>query len=190
MTNPVTPTLANPVMLDAAFQEIQTKLLSKLSWLDHAYGKAQAMKQIKGEGEESFPAVFVGEKSYLKMFPDGTIGNFTFFDAPNVEDVIENGRVNKTLQTVFQLIVWGDLRKVYPSDWTLRTNENVKQELIEFFRLNSFPSARVKILRMFDRASDIYQGYANREIEDQFLMRPYFGFRIEGEIKYTEKPIC
>ncbi len=188
LRNPIPPTLINPVMLDAALDEINVKLSAYFPWLDNVYGKAQRMKREKNDNETIFPGIYVGEKDYLSMFPDSHIGNFTFFDISTPDTIINDSRNNKEFETTFNLIVWYDFRSVYPVDWKQRTNENVKQQFVEFFRISSFPISRIRMERFFDRPEEIYQGYSDLEIDTQFLMRPFGGFRIEGTIKYYEFP--
>jgi len=187
---PAIPTLANPLMIDNAFAQIQTKLVAGLSWLDHAFGKAQRMKQTVNGSTFIYPAVYIGNQDYLNVFPDAHIGSFTFFDITTSEDIKDRNRVNTTLETTFSLILWFDFRKVYPANWQLQTTENVKAELLEFFRTNTFPNAKVRMSKIYDQAEDIYRNYTDKEIDDQFLMRPFGGFRMEGEIQYFEDPVC
>lgn len=41
--------------------------------------------------------------------------------------------------------------------------------------------------RVAERAENIYRGYDHGEIEGQFLMFPYTGFRLEGEMVINEQ---
>jgi hypothetical protein len=47
----------------------------------------------------------------------------------------------------------------------------------------------IRLNNIQELASDIYRGFSFSEIDNQFLMRPYSGFRINGNMRYLE-PIC
>lgn len=188
---PKIPELVEPVLIDAALLEIQMLLVDKLEWLDHAFGKAKQLKEVRADKSlVVFPSVYIGQQDYFKVFPDEGIGNFTFFDIEDGETFKQIGRKNADLRTKFGLIVWFDFRNVYPDDWQNKSVENVKAELLTVIRSNPLKSSTIKINRILDRADNVYRGYTHKEIDYQFYMRPFGGFRIEGEINYLEKVKC
>lgn len=190
MRTPQVPTLIDPQLIDKAFMEIQTSLVAKLDWLDHAFGKAQRLKeQVEGK-TVIYPGVYVGQEEYLNVFPDEHIGNFTFFDSYDGEDLDHKGRGNISFSAKFGLIVWFDYRTVYPNDWQQRTIENVKAEVIDAMKRTLTSLSSIRMTHTWERSEDIYKGYTDKEIRQQFLMRPFGGFRIEGNIIFNELPNC
>lgn len=190
---PVVPTLVDPKMIDLVFSEIQTSLTTKLTWLDGAYGKAQRLKRIKDKRQVIYPAIYTGTtqgKGYEDASPSEHFGNFSFFVTYDPEDIVMNNRINADLKTTFGLIFWFDFRKIYESDWKQRTIDNVKAEVLQFFRTTSFRRSQITISRFYEDAENIYKGFTDKEIDNQFLMRPYGGFRIEGVVKYFENQNC
>ena len=183
------PTLADPVLIDAVLLEMQATLAANLPWLDFAFGKAQRLtKEVLGK-TIIYPAVYSGKEEYLSVFPDSHIGNFTFFDIENGQDTLSHGGVKKVdLITRLGLIVWFDFRQVYPADWQQRTIDNVKQDVLQVIKANRPAVAKGWRFTSFEERSErIYPGYTNKEISTQFLMRPFGGFRINGEVKYFDQ---
>jgi hypothetical protein len=189
---PQVPTLAEPVLIDYVFEEVQQQLIAELAWLDVAFGKAQRVKEVVSGSTIVSPVVYAGGKKYVRVFPDQHIGNFTFFDVENGEDSIIHGGA-KTVQFVtrFGLVVWFDFRKVYPDDWQQRTIDNVKNDVLQAIKNSRFTRSHgIRFFSFQERAERIYTGYTDKEINQQFLIRPFGGFRINGEIKYKDQTKC
>ena len=186
---PAVPVLVDPKLIDVALSEIQTILTTELSWLDHAFGKAQRLKRDDGAKTVTYPAVYIGVKDYLPAFPDSHIGNFAFFDIQDGEE-ITNGRQTVDFEANFGLIVWFDYRSVYSADWQERSIDNVKAEVIEVLKNAVLSQSSISLVRSWERSESIYKGYTDNEVDRQFLMRPYGGFKIEGIIKYHDQTRC
>jgi hypothetical protein len=123
--------------------------------------------------------------------PDAHIGNFTFFVVAAGETLTHIGPAPlERIQTSFGLIVWFDFRKVYPEDHQHRTNENVKAEVIEALRTARLSRSTIRLTNVTEIPSTVYAEFTSREIEDQYLERPYGGFRINGTITYDERKSC
>lgn len=188
-TNPTPIVLNDPKGIDLALFEIQTKLTGAtgLSWLTNAYGKAEYKKEIEGNSTIIYPAVYAGNKEYLKLFPDAHLGNFCFFIVDDNEEILSQSLKNRELKSKFSLIFWFDFDSVYPSplipdEYSI---ENVKYQVSTFFKTNTFSSA-FEWKNTYHNGSNIYDGFTDKEIDNQFLMRPYGGFRLEGTITYFE----
>jgi|VirMetMinimDraft_7_1064189.scaffolds.fasta_scaffold08928_2 hypothetical protein len=187
---PQIPTLAEPKLIDLALLEIQTALTAKLPWLNHAFGKAQRLKEERDGRIVIYPGVYAGSEDYLEVFPDSHIGNFSFFDVDDGEEMNGMNRASIAFEAKIGLVVWFDYRKVYPGDWQQRSIENVKAEVIEALNTSAFRRSSVIFYKAWERSESIYKGYSDKEIMQQFLMRPYGGLKIEFFIKYQEKPNC
>jgi len=186
IANEAQQNIITPTLLDAAFAQVNAKLLVAFDWLDFAFGKAQRLEREKNGRVIRYPAVY-GSTDYINMFPDSHLGSFSFFDVPDTQIVDEwkRGHYNR-FRTGFGLVFWVDLRDVYPNDFTRRTGEHVKADVLRFFGSKFFAGCRVEITEVDERTENVYPGYNISEIDNQFLMRPYYGFRISGEIVYDE----
>ena len=187
---PQIPVLVDAKLIDKALIELQSSLTSKLTWLDHAFGKAQRLKKLVEGKVVVYPGVYVGKEEYLNVFPDGHIGNFSFFDIEDGEELDYRSRQNIHTEAKFGLVVWFDYRKVYPADWKSRTIENVKAEVMAALKTTSARNSSIRLTRFWERSENMYKGYTDKEIDQQFLMRPYGGFKLEGTITFSEIPNC
>ena len=187
------PTINNAVMLDKVLAAIQTGLVDNLSWLDAAFGRAQKLtKMVKGKKIVT-PNVYCGgwnghgPNDYIEVSPDSKIGNFSFFWIEDPQ-TINAGPFDRTIKTPFSLIVWFDLRRVYDSP-TNRNTEYLKAEILNVLNGRTgwhLESGRVIVSRIYEQVENIYRGFTISEIDNQFLMHPFGGFRIDGELEYDE----
>lgn len=181
------PVIDNPQLIDVVFGEIQNGLVDNLGWLDMAFGRAQKLVKIIETKKYFTPNVYTGiANDYIPVAPDSKIGNFSFFwlDDPQTMDWVPNQQGN--IKTPFSLIFWFDLRRVYNSA-TNRNTELIKANILR--TLNGgfqMKSGRIKINRIYEQAENIYRGFTLDEVENQYLMHPFAGFRFEGELTVIE----
>ena len=190
-TNPTPIVLTDPKGIDLALFEIQTKLTGAtgLDWLTNAYGKAEYKKEVEGNNNVVYPAVYAGNREYLKLFPDSHLGNFCFFIIEDNEEILTQSLKNRELKSNLSLIFWFDFDTVYPfplipDEYSV---ENVKDQVSTFFKQNVFINSAFEWNNNYQKGNNIYDGFTDKEIDNQFLMRPYGGFRLEGTITYFEK---
>jgi len=187
------PVIPNAVMLDEVIGELQKGLYDNVSWLDAAFGRSQRLiKEIRGK-KVITPNVYCGgwrghgPNDYIEVSPDSKIGNFSFFevDDPQTIDVEPWAR---QIKAPFGLIVWFDLQRVYNSK-TNRNTEKLKADILKVLNGRSgfvMRKGRIQITKIYERAENIYKGYTLSEIDNQYLMHPFGGFRFEGILEYDE----
>lgn len=187
------PIIPNPVMLDAVIGHIQQGLVENISWLDAAFGRAQRLVKMQGGKRIVTPNVYCGgwnghsPNDYIEVSPDSKIGNFAFFEIDDPQ-TIDAGPWAREVKTPFGLIVWFDLTRVYDTDLN-RNTEKLKAEILHVLNGRAgwhLPSGRITINRIYERAENIYRGYTLSEIDNQFLMHPFAGFRFDGVLMYNE----
>jgi hypothetical protein len=193
MANVNAPVITDAVMLDKVIGDIQEGLVSNLSWLDAAFGRSQRLiREINGK-KVITPNVYCGgwknhgENDYIEVSPDSKIGNFSFFEVEDPQ-TITHGPWIREFKVPFGLIVWFDLRLVYGS-LTNRNTEKLKAEVLKVLNGRDgwhLTQGRIVVEKIYERAENIYKGYSLNEIDNQFLMHPYGGFRIEGYLEYEE----
>lgn len=189
INTPQVPVLNDPLLIDYALLEIQQKIVVSIPWLDHAFGKAQRQKTLQDKKILIRPTVYVGDADYLPVFPDDNIGNFIFFKADDPQDVIDQGKVSK-MNYNLHLIAWFNYKKVFPSDWEQKSIENVKSQFIQFFIDTHLKRSKITMNKFYEHGENIYKDYTDNEIKDQFLMRPYGGFRLSLSMKLPTLKIC
>lgn len=176
--------------LDNILKEISAHLESKLPWLDVSFGKAERIVKKIGGRECFIPAIYKGRDSFIKneylgLLPDARLGNFSFFWFPDPQRVEGEGRSQTTINAPFSLIFWFDLRRVFETE-TNRNKEGIKAQILDVLNRDLFLSqGHVRIEKTYELVENIYKEFTVSEIENQFLMHPYAGFRFDGTLTYT-----
>ena len=193
MATPNAPVIPNPVMLDEIIGEIQTGLIENISWLDAAFGRAQRLSKNMNGKRIITPNVYCGgwnghgPNDYIEVSPDSKIGNFSFFEIEDPQ-TIDAGPWAREIKAPFGLVVWFDLTRVYNSA-TNRNTEKLKAEILHVLNGRAgwhLTNGRIMINKIYERAENIYRGYTLTEIENQFLMHPYYGMRFDGVLEFNE----
>lgn len=185
------PIIEHPVALDAVIGNIQNALADNLPWLDAAFGRAQKLvKMTPANKRITTPNVYCGgwkghgNNDYIEVSPDSQIGNFSFFWIDDPENFDWEPLAQIRQRAPFSLIFWFDCRTVF-GDRTTRNTEYLKAQIIELLNGRTgmtLPNGRIVINRCYEQATNIYRGFSLDEIDNQFLMHPYAGFRFEGEL--------
>ncbi len=187
--NPSIPTITDPQLIDAALAEINTKLVAGLSWLNSAFGKAIRLEETVDGKKRAFPAIYTGETlgtEYIKLIPDSHLGNFSFFDVEDGDEAKWVGRNYDQFVSRIGLVFWFDFRDVYPSDHTTRTIDNVKATVYRLLKEMRLTKSTISFNKFHERKERVYRGYWVPDMDNQFYMRPYGLFRLDGEIRYRE----
>lgn len=191
--NRIAPVPDGAVGLDRVLGEIQRGLIGNLPWLDAAFGRAQRLVRNTPSGRRiTTPNVYAGTKGkvndYLEVSPDAEIGNFSFFAIEEPQDILP-GVGQREFRTPFGLIVWFDCRRAFNS----ATNRNIESLKLDVLRVLSgrtgfaLAQGHIEVTRIYEQAMNIYRGFSLDEVDNQFLMHPYGGFRIEGYLYFLEE---
>ena len=186
--------IVSTALIDTALLEFQELLLSQLPWLDAAYGKAELRREKDAKGRvKRYPVIYVGTnkgKEYETLMPDEHKGNFSFFKIEDGESYQRNNISNAERTAKFRLIFWFDYRKVYPLSWKNRTIEHIKKLVYHAVENNTFTYSTVRLGVAWQEAENIYRGYTDMELDNQFHMRPFGGLAVEGTIRYFADQTC
>lgn len=179
--------VVDPELLDRIISNIQDGLAENLGWLDKVYGRAERLVKTDNRGRRIYtPNVYVGGNEYVEVSPDAQIGNFAFFWVDDPQEVDWLPKVSVGLKVPVALIVWLDYRKVFNSP-DVRNKEQVKKQVLDVLNGGFWLKAgRVTVNRIYELAENIYKGFSLDEIDNQFLMHPFGGFRFEGVLEVTE----
>ena len=187
------PVIPNAVMLDRVIGDIQQGLVDNISWLNAAFGRSQRLTKMMNGKKIVTPNVYCGgwnghgENDYIETSPDSKIGNFAFFEIEDPQ-IIDAGPWARQIKAPFGLIVWFDLTRVYNTA-TNRNTEKLKAQILHVLNGRAgwhLSGGRIIINRIYERPENIYRGYTLSEIDNQFLMHPYAGFRFDGILEYDE----
>lgn len=175
-----------PEMLDIIVNNMQQGLSDTLPWLDNVFGIAERLVKYNEKGKRIFtPCMYQTGNEYMELLPDSDLGNFAFFTIDDPQGV-DYDRSSVAMKTPFSIIFWLDYRLIN-SDASTRNKEMVKRQILD--ALNGgfwLKNGRIKINRIYALAENIYRGFSLDEIENQFLMHPFGGFRFEGVLEISE----
>lgn len=173
-------------LFDVVIQSLQDAL-GGISWLNHIFGRSERLVQMR-EGKKLYtPNVYYGKDEYISLLPDNTaLGNYCFFVMQEPQLVTMPMGTQNRVKTPFSLIVWLDMRTIGRNKDD-RNTEYVKELILRTIRKAWKKKGSVTIERIYERAENVFQGFTMDEIDNQFLMSPYTGFRFTGEMTTDEE---
>ena len=190
------PSKADAKLLDVPCDEIASKLATRLTWLNNAYGRCEKyFKNVDGR-DEVMPAIYSGGRNnngYLILLPDEGLGNFMFIDVDPSQTLL--GDIGQlSFEVDISLIFWFNYQEVYTADHVNRTIENVKYDILTEIKKGGFDGVRMEVYEVHESAKEIYStfstrlsdSYAHKDSLRQALMRPYGGLRVDCNLRYTQ----
>lgn len=177
------PIIQSTELFDKVISYIQMGLADNLKWLDYSFGRAERLvKMINGKRYYS-PNIYTGGNDYMLISPDSNIGNYSFIVLDDPQDVTWYPGEGSEYTTPFSIIFWFDVRKIT----TDRNTEGIKEQIIRALNGGTWlRSGSMKINRIYTRAENIFAGFTLDEVDNQYLMHPYGGFRFSGQLKVSE----
>lgn len=186
MTIPAVPKPESPAFIDKVVVQLQDTLKNKLPWLNHSFGRAQRLTETKDKKKRFYPGVHIANGRYINVFPDQELGNFSFFIVEDPQIVDFRPHTVNNVRLKYSIVFWLNLDKIFASSPD-RNTEALKAQIVKILTRESFLTfGRIDIRYIHEQAENIYKGYSIEEIDSQFLMQPYAGFRFEGEMMFTE----
>ena len=173
-------------LFDKPIQSLQDAL-ANLSWLNHIFGRSERLVELKNGLRIYSPNVYKGSNEYISLYPDNRkLGNYCFFVLSEPQVVSPLSQIQNRLKAPFSLIVWYDVRTIEQNSDT-RNTEYVKEQILKTIRGAWIKSGAVVVNRVYQRAENVFEGYTMDEVDNQFLMQPYAGLRITGELIVDEE---
>jgi hypothetical protein len=181
------PKPENPEFLDIIIVQIQDTLKEKLSWLNYSFGRCQKMAKTVDNKQHFFPAVHIGFGEYRSVFPDESLGNFSFVSISDPQEIKFVPKTFNDATFTYSLVFWLNLNKIFAGEKD-RNAEAIKAQILSILTRQTYlTSGRITVDRIYEEAENIYKGYSIKEIETQFLTQPFVGFRFEGKMTLVEK---
>ena len=170
------PLKTNPVLFDYAAKQIQ-EALGEFPWFDHCFGIMEKLTDVKEGKKFNSANLYIGKGHYEQIMPCAELGNFSFIILRDPQTI---GRDPNLLVSPYSLILWYDMRKVsLPTDE--RNREAIKAQILGLLTSARFPW--LTITRIYERPENIFSDFSYDYTNNQFLMSPYAGLRIDGEMK-------
>ncbi len=175
-------------LFDRVIQGLQDAL-GELSWLNHIFGRSERLVKMV-EGRKYFtPNVYRKNGEYISLIPDNTeLGNYSFFVLSEPQQVsVPMGRQNR-VKAPFSLIVWVDTRTIdLWEEKDTRNTEYLKEQLLKTIQRAWKRHGSVTVDRVYQLAENVFDGYTLDEVDNQYLMAPFAGFRLTGEMIVDEE---
>ena len=169
-------------LLDRAFKDMGDALAAKLAWMDNIFGRAERLvKYDAGKRRIYTPCWYYHDNEYTELTPTDTLGNFAFFWVDDPQEMRSDHYLSVDLEARFSVIFWYDYRKIYNA--VNRNREQVKADILAALNTMTLRNGGTfRLTRIYELAENIYRGFSLDETDNQFLMQPYGGIRIDGEL--------
>ena len=175
----------NPVLIDSVIAEIQTKLGNNIEWLTNIFGRVERLAKVVNNKVLYSANVFTKNYDYKLIAPDSDLGNFAFFVVDEPEELDYYAGEQTHFKTPCSLIVWVNMLTIPEGE--ARNTEAVKQRLVRFLNGEMWlRSGRFFVNRIYNKAESIFKGFSLDEVDNQFLMQPFCGWKFEGEIEFLD----
>lgn len=174
-------------LFDKVITELAEDLKTKLPWLAYSYGRAERLVKII-EGKRIYtPNIYLGDDQYDVILPDDRRGCYSFFVLSEPQDVLNRMQTEVRIKSPFSLIVWVDMRIVektmnMPDE---RNTEYIKEQVLSAISTARLHKGSVSVSRIYQRAENVWDGFTMDEIQNQYMMSPFAGFRFTGEMIVT-----
>ncbi len=175
-------------LFDRVIQGLQDAL-SELSWLNHIFGRSERLVKMVDGRKYFTPNVYRKNGEYISLVPDNTeLGNYCFFVLSEPQQVsVPMGRQNR-VKAPFSLIVWVDTRTIdLWEEKDTRNTEYLKEQLLKTVQRAWLRNGSVSVDRVYQMAENVFDGYTLDEVDNQYLMAPFAGFRLTGEMIIDEE---
>lgn len=179
--------IQRPALFDRCIISLQDGLAKELPWLDHVFGRVERLVKEVGGVRRYTPNIYLGKDEYMLLLPDQGLGNFCYFVMDDPEDVQWNVGERSRLQATFSLVVWVDMRTIDDDDDT-RNTEAVKAQVLRALNGGIWVrSGSIRIDNIYSRAENVFAGFTLDEVDNQFLMSPFAGWRFEGQMMVNDE---
>ena len=176
----------SPKLFDRPIQDIQRSIAKKLLFIDHVFGRCERLAKESDGRKVYTPNVYAGRDEYILLTPDNTdLGNYCFFVREDPEQMVEGFGNHGRMRCPFSLVVWLDMRTIEDED-----ERNVYDVELKVLDAVASPgvlrSGGLTVNRLYHRAENVFDGFTLDEVDNQFLMSPFFGLRVQMELWVDE----
>lgn len=170
----------SPHLFDKVIGDMQQGIADNVTWIDHIFGRAERLLKVIAGRRYYTPNWYRGDDEYILLAPDQGLGCYGFFVLDEPQDVSWSAGLNSRLEAPFSLIVWADMREVDTQTDT-RDTEKGKQDILKALNGGTWVhDGGFVINRIYERAENVFRGFTLDEVDNQFLMSPFAGWRFDG----------
>lgn len=172
-------------MINTVLNDTATILRGFLPWLNNAYGKAYTLVDSNGN---LYPAAHIAGNEYMSLLPNDVLGNYLFFELEDPSIIVPFSQTRFVSKFRVNMIIWFNLESIYGIVEDKVLSDNIKEAIILALSYKFYPGATIDIEAIYESAENIFKRYSLKQVDTQFLMLPYYGFKFVLNI--TERKIC
>ena len=171
----------HPKLFDRVIGYVEDGLAANVQWLDHVFGRCERLVKMMNDRKYHTPNWYMGRGEYLLLTPDQRLGNYCFFVMDEPQKVQWSVGETSRIRSPFALIVWVDMRTIDEHDE--RDTEKVKQDILHVLNGQAWiREGGLTVTRIYERDENVFREFTMDEVDNQYLMSPFAGFRFEGEM--------
>lgn len=179
----------HPKLFDEAVGYIQDAIVGDyvLSQVfDNVFGIAERTVKMISGGRFYTPSWYIGGGDYVGLLPDDKLGNYVFFTLDEPQEVEHEQGLPNRYTCGFNIIVWVRLHGEDVDADRDRNREALKSTILRCIEGTWMKRGWFTIDRIYERAENVFQGFTTDEVDNQYLMQPYVGYRFHGELHITD----
>lgn len=175
-----------PKLFDRPIQDLQKSIAGKLLFMDHVFGRCERLLKVVDGKRYYTPNIYKGRDEYILLTPDNTdLGNYCFFVPEEPEVMVANFGVSGRIKAPFSLVVWVDMRDVEDKD--VRNVYDLELKVLDAVASPGvLRHGGLEVSRIYHKAENVFSGFTLDEVDNQFMMSPFMGLRIELELWIDE----
>lgn len=176
-----------PSLADKVIRDMQIGLVNGLEWLSVSFGLSERRIKEQNGKRYYYPAFYVGQDEYVSLLPDDMQRSYSFFYLEDTQNVEHTAGQRFVVNVPFSLVVWVDMRQAGYAD--NRDTEAIKRDILRaLLDGTQCKEGRFTINKIYERPDNVFSNYTLDEVDNQYLMSPFWGIRLTGEL--TIKDDC
>ena len=178
----------SPKLFDEAVGYIQQALQGDelfSVFLHNIFGIAERTVKMVNGRKYFTPSWFVGGVDYIDLLPDDKLGNYVFFTLDEPQEIEHEQGLQNRYSCGFNIILWARMDASIDT-YGDRNREAIKSELMKVIEGAWMKRGYFFIDRIYEHAENVFNGFTTDEVDNQYFMQPYFGYRFHGEIAITD----
>lgn len=167
-------------LFDAAVAQIQMRIATNLGWLDNVFGLAESLTERKEGRAFTSANIYTRKGRYIQVMPCRELGNFCFFYLRDPQEIWDKS--SSVVKSPFSVVFWYNVDEVSSSPQR-RNKEAVKEQIVAVLGQFHLRGVSYTLTDLWEQPKNVFKGYDYDPTINQFLMHPYGGLRIDGELR-------
>lgn len=167
-------------LFDAAVAQIQMRIATNLGWLDNVFGLVESLSERKEGRSFTSANIYTRKGRYIQVMPCRELGNFCFFYLRDPQEIWDKS--SSVVKSPFSVVFWYNVDEVSSSPQR-RNREAVKEQIVAVLGQFHLRGVSYTLNDLWEQPKNVFKGFDYDPTINQFLMHPYGGLRIDGELR-------